>query len=233
MRGEISMTTTSREKSAARPSGRTTVVLVLLACGVFSALLYAALLVFIPMLWPDYSSASQTVSELSAVDAPTRSVWVPLALIWTVLYAGFGVGVWLSAGPSRRLRLAGVAIIVAAGIGLFWPPMHQRAVLAAGNGTLTDTLHIVWTVANGTLTLFAMGFAATPFGKRFCVYSISTMGVLLAAGALTSIDAPRVQANLPTPWIGVWERVNMAAWLLWVVALAVTLLRQPARGAAR
>jgi len=33
--------------------------------------------------------------------------------------------------------------------GLFWPPMHQRAVLAAGGGTLTNTLHVVWTIVTG------------------------------------------------------------------------------------
>jgi hypothetical protein len=26
--------------------------------------------------------------------------------------------------------------------GFFWPPMHQREVLAAGGGTRTDTMHI-------------------------------------------------------------------------------------------
>jgi hypothetical protein len=218
---------------ATRSPGPTRVTSFLLVCGVVSALLYAALLIFIPMLWQDYSSASQTVSELSAIDAPTRPVWVKLALIWTLLYAAFGVGVWLSAGPRQSLRVAGALVIAAAGIGLFWPPMHQRAVLAAGKGTLTDTLHIAWTMANGLLTLLAVGFTAAGLGKAFRVYSIATMGTLIAAGALTSIDAPRVQANLPTPWIGVWERINIAAWLVWVVVLAVILSRQEARGAAR
>jgi hypothetical protein len=38
----------------------------LLACGVLSSLLYVAMNVFVPMQWPGYSSAAQTVSELSA-----------------------------------------------------------------------------------------------------------------------------------------------------------------------
>jgi hypothetical protein len=35
-----------------------------------------------------------------------------------------------------------------------------------------------------------------------------------------------VDANLPTPSIGIWERINIGAWLLWVVVLALTLTRQ-------
>jgi ABC-type Na+ efflux pump permease subunit len=66
----------------------------LMVCGIVSSLLYAAMLAFIPMLWEDYCSASQTVSELSAIDAPTRSVWVPVGIAWTLLYAAFGSGVW-------------------------------------------------------------------------------------------------------------------------------------------
>jgi len=50
------------------------------------------------------------------------------------------------------------------------------------------------------------------------------MVILLAAGAVTSMDAPKLQANFPTPWMGVWERVNIVAWLLWVAVLSATLL---------
>jgi hypothetical protein len=48
---------------------------------------------------------------------------------------------------------------------------------------------------------------------------------LLVFGVLTFRDAPRIVANLPTPLIGVWERINIGVFLLWVVALAIALLR--------
>src|SRR5215470_14622591 len=150
---------------------------VLLICGIASSLLYAAMLVFVPLSWEGYRSASQTVSELSAIDAPSRSLWVGLGSVWTVLYAAFGVGVWLSAGPIRALRVVGALIVIAAIAGLAWPPMHQREVLAAGGATLTDTLHIVWTAMNGVFTLLAMGFAAAALGRRFRLYVVATMGV--------------------------------------------------------
>ena len=35
-----------------------------------------------------------------------------------------------------------------------------------------------------------------------------------------------MQANLPTPWIGLWERINISVFLLWVVVLSTILLRK-------
>jgi hypothetical protein len=209
-----------------RPRSRIELNRFALACGSLSALFYASMLVFVPLAWSEYSSASQTVSELSAIDAPTRTLWVPLGFVWTLLYGVFAVGVWKSALSNKALRIAGASLLIAAVIGIFWPPMHLREVLAAGGGTLSDTLHIVWTVANGLFTLIAMGFAAAAFGRRFRIYSIATMVTLVAAGAVTSMNAPRVQANLPTPWMGVWERLNIVAWLLWVAVLSRMLLRR-------
>ena len=99
---------------------------VLLVCGILSSLLYAAMLVVVPLRWAAYSSASQTVSELSAIGAPTRSLWVSLGILYTMLALAFGCGVWLSAGRRPALRVAGGALIVQSLIGLFWPPMHLR-----------------------------------------------------------------------------------------------------------
>jgi uncharacterized protein DUF998 len=197
----------------------------LLVCGILSALLWAAMNVFVPMQWESYSSATQTVSELSAIGAPTRTLWVVLAIAYTALLTAFGCGVWASADRSRPLRVVGGSIVAAALIGLAWPPMHQREVLAAGGGTLTDTLHIVWAMATNVLFILALGFGAAALGKRFRLYSIATIVVLITFGTLTSMDAPRLQANLPTPWIGVWERICIFAFMLWQAVLGITLLR--------
>ena len=197
----------------------------LLACGMASTMLYVAMNVYVAMQWHGYSSVSQTVSELSAVDAPTRSLWVWLAIPYSLLVAAFGWGVWMAAGRNRPLRVLGGLIVANALIGLAWPPMHQREVLAAGGGSLTDTLHIAWTAVTNILFMLQLGFGAAAFGNRFRIYSIATMVMLVAFGVLTGIDAPRLQANLPTPWIGVWERIGIGVFMLWVVVLAVVLLR--------
>lgn len=221
--------TPPQSAAAAHPvsESRTTTRTILLSCGILAALLYVAMLVFVPAGWPGYSSASQTVSELSAIGAPTRPLWVALGAVYTLLVVAFGLGIWESSGDSRPLRVVGVAMIACGVLGLFWPPMHLREVVAAGGGTLTDRLHIVWTMVSGFLTLLGMGFAAAAFGWRFRGYSIVTIVLLVAFGVLTSVDAPRLEANLPTPWMGVWERLNIAVWMLWLAVLAIALLHRP------
>jgi hypothetical protein len=199
----------------------------LLACGILSSLLYLAMNVFVAAQWPGYSSFSQVVSELSAIDSPTRSLWLPLGLLYGVLLLAFGYGVWRSAQARQRrpLRVAGALLVVYALIGLFWPPMHLRPVLAAGGGTLTDTLHIVWTAVEGVLMVLAIGFAAASFGRRFRVYSIASIVSMLVCGWLTGTFAPAIQADKPTPWVGVWERVVIASQMLWIAVLSITILR--------
>ena len=193
----------------------------LLLCGIVSSALYAAMNVLIPMQWEGYSSASQTVSELSAIGAPTRPVWVLWGIIYTLFYTAFGVGVRMVAGDNRPLRIVGSLIIVHGVLGLFWPPMHQRGT----ETSLTDTLHIVFTAVTVLLFLLAMGFAAASFGKRFRIFSTATLVVALVFGILTGFEAPKIEANLPTPWIGVWERVNIAAYVLWLTVFTLTVLR--------
>jgi hypothetical protein len=200
-------------------------------CGIVSSLLYVAMNVFVALQWEGYSSASQTVSELSAIGAPTRPLWVTLAIAYTALVAAFGWGVLQSAGQTRSLRIVGWLVVANALLGLAWPPMHRREVLAAGGGTSTDTLHIIWTVATNVLFMLQIGFAAVASGKRFRFYSLATMVLLVAFGALTGMEAPGLEANLPTPLIGVWERSGIGAFMLWVVVLAIALLR--ARDGAR
>jgi uncharacterized protein DUF998 len=193
-----------------------------------SSVLYGAMNVFIPLLWDTYSSFSQTISELSAIDAPTRPVWFPLGIVYTLLVAAFGVGVWQFAHGDRLLRVLGVLLVVSGIMGLGWLPMHQRAVLAAGGGTLTDTMHIVWASVTVPLMLVEIGFGAAALGKRFRVYSIATLMILAVFGTFTFWGAPGVAANLPTPWLGVWERINVLGFMLWVAVLSVSLLRRKA-----
>ena len=201
----------------------------LLVCGIVSSLLYAAMLVFIPMVWDDYSSAAQAVSELSAIDAPTRALWVPLGFVYTTLVMAFGFGVWSVARGNRALRIVGGLLVVYGAIGLGWPPMHQREVLAAGGGTLTDTLHIVWTIATVLLMLLAIGFSVPALGKRFRLYAIASLVILLVFGSLPWMYTAGIETNTATPLVGVWQRICIATYLLWVSVLALVLLRRIAQ----
>lgn len=170
---------------------------------------------------------TQTVSELSAIDAPTRPLWFPLGIAYTLLIAAFGWGVLQSAEGNRMLRITGILMILHGVLGLTWSPMHQREVLAAGGGTFTDTWHIVMSVVTVLLMFLSIGFGAAAVGKRFRVYSIATILVFIVFGVLTFFEAPGIDKNLPTPFIGLWERINIAAFMVWLLVFAMILLRVP------
>lgn len=198
---------------------------ILLASGIVSSLLYVTTLVLGAWRWEGYSSTSQTVSELFAIGAPSAGLVVPLFVTYGLLIYAFGIGVWRSAGPARALRWTAAGLIGKEVLGvvvtLFFP-MHMRGV----EGTLTDVMHATLTFVGVLFMLLAIGSAAIAFGKWFRWYSIVTILLLVGGGILAGLDAPRIEANLPTPWAGVTERVNILAYMLWVVVLAIALLRR-------
>jgi len=87
-------------------------------------------------------------------------------------------------------------------------------------------LHAALGAVVSVVVFTAVGFAMTALGKGFRNYSIATVGVIVVGAAGTFAYAPRLAANLPTPGMGLIERVDLSAWLLWVAVLAVALLRR-------
>lgn len=203
----------------------------LLVCGILASLLYIAINIIVAMQWKAYDVATQTVSELSAIGAPTRTLWIVLSAPYTLLIIAFGWGVWKSAEGNKPLRIAGWLLLAYAILGILWPfaPMHLRQTLAAGGSTFSDTVHLSLGMVTEIIYLLALGFAAVAFGKYFRIYSILTFLLLLVFGVLTFLEAPNVALNQPTPYIGVWERINIGIFLVWTIVLSVILLRQPFR----
>ena len=197
----------------------------LLVCGVLSSLLYVGADLLAAARFPGYHDfTSQAISELTAVGAPTRGSVEPLLIAYDFLIIAFGVGVWRSAGRKRAMRLVGGLL---AGIGVLglvaipFTPMHLR-----GTGSLSsDAPHIAVTGVIVLFILSAVGVGAFLFGRGFRLYSLATLATLLVFGTWTSFEAARLVADQPTPWLGVSERIHIGAYLLWVLVLAVMLLR--------
>jgi len=180
----------------------------------------------VPPRYPGYDIASQTVSELSAIDAPTREYWFVLAIVYSLLFMAFGVGLWLSAKGNRKIRLVAAFILFDAVIGFFWPPMHRREVIAAGGGSSTDILHLAWAFVHLALMLLMIGFGAALFGKAFRIFSLAIVLIFVIFGILTTRDSSGLQANLPTPYLGIWERINIGAYMLWIIVFSVLMIKR-------
>lgn len=198
---------------------------ILLFCGIFSPLLYALADVLAGMQWEGYSFSDQTISELGAIGAPSRPLFSAMLIPVYLLLIAFGIGVWRSAARRRSIQVAG-GLLVAFGIlaltvGQF-VPMQPRG----SEQGLTGLLHLVEGMVAMLLLLVAMGFSATAFGRQFRLYTILTVIVMFTFGLWSGMDAPRIEAGLATPWVGLKERIFWYAYQLWFMALAITLLRE-------
>lgn len=203
----------------------------LLLSGIAASLLYVSTDMIAAYMWAEYSYAHQTVSETFAIDAPTRPMVVWRGLAYSVLVIVFGLTVRRLAW-NRALRVAG-GLLTALGVVDFvgpFTPMHLREALAAGGGNISDILHIVLASVDVILLVTIMAFGANAFGKRFRWYSIGTILVVLVFGGWAGLDGPRIQANLPTPWVGLRERISIFSFMLWQIVLAIGLLLTAGRG---
>lgn len=202
----------------------------MLACGVLYAVLYPIVNDGIAAtLYEGYSRADQAVSELSARGAPTHALLTGLGPVFSLLFVAFGIGVRRSASGRRALKLAGVLIVAHGVMSLLWMfgPMSQRDVIAAGGATPADTLHLILSAATGLFVTAYVATMAFAFGWTFRLYSIVTIATALLFGLL-SAQVDKIAAGEPTPDMGLFERIGIGAWLLWVAVVATMLIRRPA-----
>jgi Protein of unknown function (DUF998) len=217
------ISTPRADPSEVTKQGLSKLNVLLLSCGIVAPLLYVATDVFLAIRWEGYSYRDQTISELNAIGAPTRTLSIILGIAGYAFLVAFGVGVWRSAAANRRLRVAAgglIALGVLAWFGVPFMSMHVRE----AEETLTDTLHVAQLAIAGPLLLVIIGFGAAAFGWRFRLYSAATVLLTLAFGAWSGTYGADIANDLETPWAGVIERMSVYAYQLWFVVFATALL---------
>jgi len=193
----------------------------LLVCGIAGPLLFVATDILAGTRWKGYGFVSRSISELSAVGAPTRPLVVPLNLAAEALLIAFALGVWGLAGRSRSARVTAVMLFGSAAfqlMGAFYP-VHLGE-------SLTTPANTVNTVLIGTSVLFlmlAIGFGAVAQRGWFRLYSVVTFLVFALAGVLATRHNPVVLAGQRGPLVGAQERSMMYGCMLWVALLAIVL----------
>jgi hypothetical protein len=196
----------------------------LLLCGILASVLYAATDVLAAVRYGGYHSfTDRVVSELMAKGAPTEHLVDPLFLVYGVLMLAFGVGVWRSSRRPPVHLMAGLLLAYAA-LGLLGPTVAEMNVRGTGDSS-RDLWHIALSGALSAVLIVAVAVGAATRGRKFQLYSVITLLVMLAFGILTSFAARGLATGEPTPWIGLFERVDIGAFLLWVVVLAVAFWR--------
>jgi hypothetical membrane protein len=209
--------------------GRRMLRKILLGCGIVSSVLYVISDVIGALCYPGYSYTDQEFSELTAQGSPVRPLMIALNEIpYTLLVLAFAVGLWESDGRTRTGRITAAMLIGYALTGMVTGvifPMNTREALAAGEGTLRNAMHPPGTIVMSLFFVLAVGFGSTLLGKRFRYYSYGTILALIVFGVLASLQVRQMETNQPTSLMGLEERINIYATMLWVAVLAIGLLR--------
>ena len=202
-------------------------LLLLLGCGIASTLLYIGTDIVATILWKGYDYTSQQVSELSAVGAPTRALWLVMTSVYGPLVIAFGVGVWMAARSRLSLRITSILLIAFGLIGMAWAffaPMHLRGTV--GFSSDSDVMHLVFAILQVLVMVLFMAFGSGAGGKAFRIYSILTIVAMLAAGAVAGSAVQAIAAGQATPWMGLVERVSVYAPEVWILTFGVVMWRQ-------
>jgi Protein of unknown function (DUF998) len=202
--------------------GQDTVRKVLLGCGVLSSILYVGSEAYAWTQYPGYSPISQAFSELLAEGAPTRPFMVAVAGVpYNLLVAALGVGVWMSAGRSAIARFAGALLLLYAFISYLGGTVFQMDSREV-EGSVRTVVHERATAVMVMSMLLAMALGAFIRGVRFRIYSLATLLTVIVFAGLTFEQVTLLAAHEPAPYLGMIERANIYAWMLWVAVLSVS-----------
>ena len=193
----------------------------LLICGCISTLIYIATDILSGLITPGYSFNSQTVSELSAIGAPTKSLWIIMTFIYNPLLILFSFGIFqITKNKILSFCLAAIGIL-----GFVWLlfPMNLRGAIGSSN----DAMHLVMVVVTIILMITMIISGSNVHNKNFRFYSIITLIIMALFGIITGQQTANVAANLPTPFMGITERFSSYSPLIWITVLSLICIKNP------
>jgi Protein of unknown function (DUF998) len=205
-------------------SGRATKVLLL--AGVASGLIYVVgdlVSAFVYNWSRPYSLRDQWISELTAYGSPARPLMVTVITIHGLLGLAFAYGIVRAAGERRSLRWTGLVLILAGAVSIWLHPFFPMSSRWMEHG-FNDTMHATLTFTWGPIIFVAVALSAVAYRGWFRVFSIAALVAMMGFGVAAGIAIQGIEQN-DTPWAGAFERVNAYILMVWLVLLAVTVIR--------
>lgn len=198
--------------------------------GVGAAVVYVFAVILGGALRADYSHLKEPISELTAAGAPNKGLLDVLFLVYNLLVAALGVGVWIKAARDARARTSGLvtaaALVIAGACGvllqLFFPQDPGGAKAAV---TTTGTMHIAVAGIDALATMVAaaasaLWFRKLPEWKGYSAYSLVTFGVIFVSGGFGAAAATSGFALF-----GLVERITIGAFIQWLLVVGLRLYR--------
>lgn len=196
--------------------------------GVAAPLIYGAAVALGGQMTPGYSHMANAISELTDIDAPARVTLSGAFVAYDLCLLAFASALPHTVFPHRRaLTLAAVtlAVVALAGVGM-------STVFPAGDPgariPLTGWTHIALAAVASLGSMVAVlalarSAAASDRFRGLARFSYAIFAVILVSGAWAAISAAT-----HSPLMGLVERVTIGAFMVWLLAVGVALLRTPA-----
>lgn len=160
---------------------------------------------------PGYSPIRDHISDLAAIDAPTRAVM-------NFGFGAFALSVGAAALPARRYLGAPAAAMLGANVVL----TIGIALAPLGRSPEGDRAHAV-VAGLGYLALAAMAPSAAPtLAKRSRRLGLASVGVGVASLACLGLSLVR-------PESGFWQRAGIATTDAWLITMGLLAVTRPAR----
>lgn len=192
--------------------------------GLLAPLFYLAAVLVGGELYDGYSHTYNTISELTSVDAPELPVVEALFALYNISVLLFGLSALFDADASVNYLLKRCFSLIipigAVGLAMYFFPQDHRELDISSSGQV----HIVLAAAASLLTMLSIfyggrGMSQYPPLKPFSIYSYLTLAGIIITGALTARAIPNLD-----PWGGVYERMTIGLYLVWVFVIAMRLL---------
>jgi len=177
--------------------------------GVASFVSYAVAVIFSPLAYPGYNWLSQAVSDLSAQDAPSLSLWNSLSSLYNVCEVLCAVAVCLGIQNKKsKLLKTGVWLFA---IMEFVSAVGYRAFPLSTSGyagTFQDVMHMITTALvvllsiASLVTVIVAGFKQKEY-KSYAICACVALGMMLVGALGMKI--------VPAEYFGVVERFSVFA----------------------
>ena len=187
--------------------------------GLAAVLTYAATVLIGGWLTPGYSHLDQPVSALFALGAPYALPVSAAFILYNLLLIGFGAGLLGALRGPAAMILANGAI----GIAIEFFPMDAPGAPVSAAGLI----HIVLAAGLVATCTLAMALAAIGWYRQRRIAPASVTAALLIVMLAAGLVAAQA-ATGGAPFLGLFQRLTIGAYLLWIALLAVTTGRRAA-----
>jgi hypothetical protein len=196
----------------------------LIYCGIAAPILYIMTVIVGAAMRNDYSQLVNAISELISNGAPNKAILDVVFNIYNALLLAFALGGYYVLKSAPRLCRMAMGIFIAIQILSFsWGffPMDPLGTETTFAGTMHNVLGGV--VAFATITmplLMGLGLRQKDGFQNYVRYSFVTSAIIFISG-LTGV----ILAGYGIQLFGLFERITIGSYELWIFVTAVILLK--------